>query len=83
MKKQTGIERCKNLSAKIKKLSALDKYCILCLTCMICYAIIAIIYQFNYHEELSPTLTTCIYSGNGVELFLLAMIKRLKLKKED
>ena len=65
---------------KRKKLSALDKYAILSISVMIIYTITGIVYQFITGEEISSTLTTCIYSAFGGELFLLCMIKRLKLK---
>lgn len=65
---------------KRKKLSALDKYAILSISVMIIYTITGIVYQFKTGEEISSTLTTCIYSAFGGELFLLCMIKRLKLK---
>lgn len=65
---------------KKKKLPALDRYAIFSLTALILFTLVAIVYQFITKEELSSTLITCFYGAFGGELFLLAMIKRLKLK---
>ena len=77
MRTKTGIEKLQRL----KKLPALDKYVIFSLSVLIIYTLIAIIYQFIFREELSPTLTVAVYGGFSGELFMLCMIKRLKLKK--
>lgn len=65
---------------KKKKVSALDKYVIFSLTALILFTITTIVYQFYTKEELSSTLITCFFGAFGGELFLLCMIKRLKLK---
>lgn len=82
MKKTTGIDILKGNTGK-KQLSNLDKYCIFSLAVLIVFTIIALVYQFVFHEELSSTLTTCIFSAFSGELFMLCMIKRLKIKKGE
>lgn len=66
---------------KNKKLSDLDKYVRLCLSSIIIYTIVAVIIQTFTEQELSTTLTTCFFAFFGGEVFLLAMIKKLKLKE--
>jgi len=66
-----------------KRISALDKYVIFSFTCLLIFTAIVTVYQFRSDMEFSPTLITCFYSCFGGELLLCAMIKRLKLKKED
>lgn len=67
-------------SPKKKKLPALDRYVIFSLAALILFTLVAIVYQFITKEELSSTLITCFFGAFGGELFLLCMIKRLKLK---
>lgn len=66
-----------------KKISALDKYVIFSFSCLLVFTIVVTVYQFKSDMEFSPTLITCFYSCFGGELLLCAMIKRLKLKRED
>lgn len=66
-----------------KRLSALDKYVIFSFFNIIIFTIIALVYQFVTNEELSSTLIMSFFGVFGGELLMLAMIKRLKLKKED
>ena len=68
---------------KPKKVSDLDKYLIFCFVVIILYTITAIIFQWLTEVELSTSLTVGVYGFFGGEITLLAMIKRLKLKKED
>ena len=81
MRKRSGIERLRR--AQNKKLSDLDKYVIFSLSNIVVFTIVSIIYQWTSDDELSSTLITCFFSCFGGELLLLAMIKRLKLKKGD
>lgn len=74
MKLKTGIE-------KIKKLPALDKYCIFSFTVLISYTITEQIIS-SVTGTTNDTLTTCLFGAFGGELLLLAMIKRLKIKRE-
>jgi hypothetical protein len=76
----TGIERCKR--RKRKRLSGLDKYVIFSFASIIIFTIVALVYQWTSEDELSSTLITCFFSCFGGELLMLAMIKRLKLKKK-
>lgn len=76
-KPKTGIEQLRGSP----KLSALDKYVIFSLANIVIFTIIAIIYQWISGQELSSTLITCFFSCFGGELLLLAMIKRLKLRR--
>ena len=67
---------------KEKKLSALDKYLIFSFTCLIIFTVVIICVQ-TITGFTQDTLTTCFFGAFGGELLLCAMIKRLKLKKED
>ena len=68
---------------KPKKISDLDKYLVFCFVVIILYTVTAIIFQWVTDMELSTSLTVGVYGFFGGEITLLAMIKRLKLKKED
>ena len=68
---------------KTKKISDLDKYLVFCFVVIILYTVTAIIFQWVTDMELSTSLTVGVYGFFGGEITLLAMIKRLKLKKED
>lgn len=68
---------------KKKKISDLDKYLIFSFAVIILYTVTAIIFQWITEIELSTSLTVGVYGFFGGEITLLAMIKRLKLKKED
>ena len=72
----------RNEQPKEKKLSALDKYVIFSFTCLIVFTVVIICVQ-TITGMTQDTLTTCFFSAFGGELLLCAMIKRLKLKKED
>lgn len=74
MKLKTGIER-------LKKLPALDKYCIFSFACLIVFTVVMICVQ-TITQVMQDTLITCFFGAFGGELLLLAMIKRLKIKKE-
>ena len=78
MKPKTGIERLQ----KNKKMSDLDKYLIFSFACLIIFTIVMIIVQ-TITGIMQDTLITCFYAAFGGELLLCAMIKRLKLRKED
>lgn len=65
-----------------RKISALDKYVIFSFTCLIVFTVVIISVQ-TITGMTQDTLTTCFFSAFGGELLLCAMIKRLKLKKED
>ena len=82
-KPTTGIERLRQGNTeKYRKLSALDKYVIFSFTCLIIFTITMIIVQ-TVTGITQDTLITCFFASFGGELLLCAMIKRLKLKKED
>ena len=81
MAKFTAIEM---LQGKMpQKRSDLDKYLIFCFSVIIIYTIIGILFQWLTGNELSTSLTVGVYGFFGGEITLLAMIKRLKLKKGD
>ena len=65
---------------KKQNASTLDKYVIFTLTMLILFTITTIAYQFYTKEELSSTLITCFFAAFGGELYMLCMIKKLKLK---
>ncbi len=77
------IERNGRIEVEKKRISALDKYVIFSFTNIIIFTIISLVYQFVVHEEVSSTLIVSFFGVFGGELLLLAMIKRLKLKKGD
>lgn len=67
--------------SKKKKVTVLDKYVIFSLISVIIFTITAIIYQIMFPgEQLSDSLITCFYALFGGELYMLCMIKKLKLK---
>ena len=68
---------------KKNKLKPLDKYVIFSLSAIIIFTIVAVVVQILTEQELSSTLITCFFSCFGGELLMLAMIKKLKLKKGD
>lgn len=80
MRKKTAIEMLRKI--KSKKLSGLDKYCIFSFTCLIIFTIVMIIVQ-TVTGVTQDTLITCFFASFGGELLLCAMIKRLKLKREE
>lgn len=73
----------RNGTPKPKGISALDKYVVFSFVMIIIFTVIALIYQFSTDNELSSTLIMSFYGVFGGELLMLAMIKRLKLKKGD
>lgn len=78
MKPKTGIERLQ----KRKQLPDLDKYIIFSFAVMLVYTISELVLS-TITGISHDTLTTCIFAAFGGELLMCAMIKRLKLKKED
>ena len=73
----------RNGTPKPKGLSALDKYVIFSFLMIIIFTVVALFYQFTTDNEISSTLIMSFYGVFGGELLMLAMIKRLKLKKGD
>ena len=67
---------------KKKPLTTLDKYVIFCIVAMIVYTIVDKVTFVITNGLESSTLTTAFFSCFGGEIFLCAMIKRLKLKRE-
>ena len=65
-----------------KRLPALDKYVIFSFSVLVSYTVTEIIVS-SITQVSHDTLTTCVFSAFGGELLLLAMIKRLKLKRGD
>lgn len=82
-KPQTAIDYLRQKKKEDKKMSDLDKYLIFCFAVILLYTIVGIIFQWVTGIELSTSLTVGVYGFFGGEITLLAMIKRLKLKKED
>lgn len=66
-----------------KPLTTLDKYVIFCIVAMIIYTIVDKVTFVMTNGLESSTLTTAFFACFGGEVFLCAMIKRLKLKKEN
>ena len=71
-----------NLKRSRKHLPALDKYVIFSFSVLVSYTVTEIIVS-SITQVSHDTLTTCVFSAFGGELLLLAMIKRLKLKRGD
>ena len=46
------------------------------------YTIVAILFQTFFHEELSPTLTGCVYAFFGGEVLDCTILKVFKIRKE-
>jgi uncharacterized membrane protein len=82
MKKRTGIEQLQIMKKKRKILSSLDKYIILSISIMIAYTIAELVIS-SISGVTHDALTIALYGAFGGELFLCAMIKRLKLKRGD
>ena len=82
MKKRplSGIEQLKHSNKK--KLSGLDKYIIFAFSCLLVFTAVMIIVQ-TMTGVTQDTLITCFFASFGGELLLCAMIKRLKLKREE
>ena len=71
------------MNAKSKKRkSTLDRYVIFSITILLLFTIAQMIITAITGVEQS-TLTTCFFACFGGELFLCAMIKRLKLKGDN
>lgn len=62
-----------------KKMSTSNKIILTSIIFTTAFTIIAIIMQFVTLQEMSPTLTTCVFGYWAVELGSLAMIRRKKL----
>ena len=72
----------KQAKGKRRRLPALDKYVIFSLSCIIVFTVIILIIFATTGSE--PTaLVTCFFAAFAGELLSLAMIKRLKLKREN
>lgn len=80
MRKKSGIQQLQSL--KRKKLSTLDKYIMLSICIMIIYTVAEMIVS-SITGVTHDALTVALYGAYGGELFLCAMIKRLKLQKGD
>lgn len=65
-----------------KKIRDLDKYCIFCITFFTIYTIIELILS-SVTGITHDRLTEAVQWFAAGELFLLAMLKRLKIKKGD
>lgn len=78
MRKKTGIERLQ----KRKQLPDLDKYIIFSFAVMLVYTVSELVLS-TITGISHDTLTTCIFAAFGGELLMCAMIKRLKLRRND
>lgn len=78
MRKKTGIERLQ----KRKQLPDLDKYIIFSFVVMLVYTVSELVLS-TITGISHDTLTTCIFAAFGGELLMCAMIKRLKLRRND
>ena len=65
-----------------KKISALDKYLIFCIVFFVVFTVAELVTSCIYGTA-HDTLTNAVKWFCGGEVFLCAMIKRLKLKKAD
>ena len=78
MRPKTGIERLQ----KRKQLPDLDKYIIFSFAVMIVYTVFEFVFS-TITGVSHDTLTTCLYSAFGGELLMCALIKRLKLRRNQ
>lgn len=78
MRKKTGIERLQ----KRKQLPDLDKYIIFSFAVMLVYTVSELVLS-TITGISHDTLTTCLFAAFGGELLMCAMIKRLKLRRND
>lgn len=78
MRKKTGIERLQ----KRKQLPDLDKYIIFSFVVMLVYTVSELVLS-TITGISHDTLTTCLFAAFGGELLMCAMIKRLKLRRND
>ena len=65
-----------------KRMNGLDKYCVFSITVLLIFTVIMGTVQ-AITGTTQDTLITCFFAAFGGELFMCAMIKRLKLKKEN
>ena len=78
MRKKTGIEQLQ----KRKQLPDLDKYIIFSFAVMLVYTVSELVLS-TITGISHDTLTTCLFAAFGGELLMCAMIKRLKLRRND
>lgn len=78
MREKTGIERLQ----KRKQLPDLDKYIIFSFAVMLVYTVSELVLS-TITGISHDTLTTCLFAAFGGELLMCAMIKRLKLRRND
>lgn len=78
MREKTGIERLQ----KRKQLPDLDKYIIFSFVVMLVYTVSELVLS-TITGISHDTLTTCLFAAFGGELLMCAMIKRLKLRRND
>lgn len=63
-------------------MSGLDKYCVFSIAVLLIFtAIMAVVQTITGNTQ--DTLITCFFATFGGELFMCAMIKKMKLKKEN
>lgn len=79
---QEKLMKLRGEEPKKKRMSALDKYLIFSFTCLIVFTVVMICVQ-TITGMTQDTLITCFFAAFGGELLMCAMIKRLKLKKEE
>ena len=58
------------------------KFIIVSFAIVILYTIVAIVIQVVFHEEISPTLTGCVFAFFGGEVLDCTVLKVFKIKKE-
>lgn len=78
MRNKTGLERCKVK----KRLPDLDKYILFSFAVMLVYTVSELVLS-TITGISHDTLTTCLFAAFGGELLMCAMIKRLKLRRND
>ena len=58
------------------------KFIIVSFAIVVLYTITAIVFQAITHEEISPTLTGCVFGFFGGEVLDCTILKVFKIKKE-
>lgn len=72
----------KKIKNKVIGIKDLTKYVVFSIVVLLIYSITAIVFQAVTGNELSSTLTTCLFGCFGGEILACALIKIFKLKEE-
>lgn len=71
------------MAKRFNSIKTLTKFLIFSIAAIVVYSVVAIIFQAITGNELSPTLTTCVFGFFGTEIAAVSFIKVFKLKGEN